>query len=240
MVKPPCNKRASLRLKKHKLKNNKFTYSKYLAQKDRSEADLVTKSSVSLSSWPDDSGQNDSSPLVTPGTIASEQRSTEDCQLSFVDTYISLDASDMEERSARKETVNTQDSTDTLTVEERTDTDVEKVLEQSGRRGRGSEGGRKSSGGRKSPGDRVSPRGRSRSAGNSGGSTADLFMKVSNRLSRRLSLTRKHKKPSIPAEASSQVEIEKYLYGKDCGASGREVELGYTDLNYTANNYTRL
>jgi hypothetical protein len=97
--------------------------------------------------------------------------------------------------------------------------------------------GRKSPGDKKSPGDRDRRRGRSKSSGNSGGPTADLFMRVSGKLSRRLSLTRKHKRPNVTTETTAQLEIERYLYGKDSSVSSREIELQSTDLNYTANNY---
>ena len=206
--------RSSLRLKKHKLKNNKFTYSKYLAQKDNSETDFLTKSSVSLtgadnmladSMLPDDA-------LITCNIITKD-KPMEDCK-SFVDTYISLDATDMELRSVQKSC--TQNTTHITT----TTADL---------------------GDKISPGDRRSPRGRSKSPGNTLSSkspgntttTTDLFMRVSNRLSTRLSLSRKHRKPSIPVETSAQTEIENYLYGKESS-----IEVNYTDLNYTANNYT--
>ena len=252
--KPPSSNRASLRLKKHKLRNNTFTYSKYLAQKDKSETELITtRSSVSLNSWPDDTCPGDGSPLlisdVKDKVGKCDNKSCGDTYVaeSFGDTFITFDASDMEERSAKKDTTYSLNSSSTTTIPAKDPTDRHKLLDKYKNKNLptdetrpSSPGVRKFTGGRKSPGDKLTSRSRNKSPGSSSSSTTDLFMKVSSSLSRRLSLNRKHKKSSAVAETSSQIDIEKYLYGKDSGVYSKEIELDYTDLNYTVNNYCRL
>ena len=252
--KPPSSNRASLRLKKHKLRNNTFTYSKYLAQKDKSETDLITtRSSVSLNSWPDETSPGDSSPLPISdvkdkvGKCDKKPRSDTYVAESFGDTFITFDASDMEERSAKKDTTHPLNSSSTTTITVEDKTDRHKLLDKYRNKNPptndtrpSSPGVRKFTGGRKSPGDKLSSRSRNKSPGSASSSTTDLFMKVSSSLSRRLSLNRKHKKSSAVPETTSQIDIEKYLYGKDSGVYSKEIELDYTDLNYTVNNYSRL
>ncbi|KAL5268868.1 hypothetical protein ACHWQZ_G002639 [Mnemiopsis leidyi] len=265
--KPPSINRASLRLQRHKLKNNTFTYSKYLAQKDRSETDLITsRSNISLNSWPDDTCRESSTALLisddkdkAPKSLLgsdlkdkvpkSGNKTHGDAYIaeSFGDTFITFDASAMEERSTKKDSTRPLKSPDSKSIAKENKTDRQKLLEKYRNKKAPTDvtkplspGDGKSGGGRKSPGDILSTRGRNKSPGSASNSTTDLFMKVSSSLSRRLSLNRKHKKGRVTPETSSQIDIERYLYGKESEVCRREIGLDYTDLNYTVNNYSEL
>ena len=234
---------SSNRLTKHKLRNNTFTFSKYLARKDASE-DQLSYNGTMLSDCepiPQDEPAAASS-SVTSSTAQPAHSSSLSVPSSFVPssseddvgdkrkrvTVITPSASEEEGPSRAYRDEGTPTPPDVGTIP-RPGSGVQKILEKYGKTKNDDDDARprrksESRNRRKSqPGEKSSQ----------SGSGAEIFMNLSNKISQRMSFSRRGKKAIMPApELSAQQALENYLYGKQnyskLGKSKRELD--YRDM----------